>query len=939
MSHTSSRRRSIASWSFFLLAMACLFVPSLALAQSSGPYTVSSDDLSKKIFLDYLFGPLTGAGASPLTSVVKLFNSAILFLGGVFMAYTIIAGTMATAHDGEMLGKKWSSLWLPIRTTLGAAAVMPVIGGGWCAAQALVVWLATLGIGIANSMWGVYIQNGNMLGDAIYNPPAMSRQVHQTFENMLMSNVCVAAYQQDKGQALSDQPQTALLGLEDYSVFSQNYGGVQALAYGTQAQAGSNSPECGKISFPAVTAASTQPSGTGATGTGAGEWTSYTGRTLLNMPQVNSQILPVQNANIQGAQPTLYSLAVKIVTTGGDKGTQDAALQTEVSNTLAKLTKDYTTQVRSTAQNVYGSAVDQSFLTTMAQDGWLTAGAFYMEISRAQDQLTDAVTTVPTTTNSWSSTLQTAAEEGKQGWWSRTFGSTVPQLVIDSMGRTLKMTRISEVQSSGGVSSITDAENAQDGVMTGSWADRFVSAFTSSRTADGDDPNAPLFGGDEGTGLNQNPVIAAKNLGTQMLTWAWASLWTMVGIGMFTVGGAGVGAFTIAAGPFTMLFGTLLVGGATLAYYIPMLPYIMWVGVVLGWAVLLVEAVIAAPLWAVVHMAPDADGVVGRGGQGYMLVLSLTLRPALMILGLVAAISLMRPLGYLINSTFGGAFALSHSPGMAGLTAMIAGVAIYAGVMTSVINQVFSLIHVVPDRLLRWIGGGGNELGGSANAIEHGASGKMMAMTQAARGFGDQAQNMLASSRQVAEARKGREENRQNKLAQQDSNYGDRVSRADDSARNAMTAAERSSNMNGDTMDTARQYETALNESRTARAEALGGAVALAENTVARGGPDAAQAAEFLDRFRAAESKAKEQGPLAFNDFISQESKRASADMMKDPSNVQAYQTNIIKADQNQTRMSMAEARMTEATYVSQVKGTGGGSTPPPEDAPEGRGL
>lgn len=93
MSPSVSRRRAFSRWTWFLLGMACLLLPSLAMAQS-GPYSVSDDDLSKKIFLDYLFGPLTGSGTSPLTSVVLILNSAILFLGGIFMAYTIIAGTM-----------------------------------------------------------------------------------------------------------------------------------------------------------------------------------------------------------------------------------------------------------------------------------------------------------------------------------------------------------------------------------------------------------------------------------------------------------------------------------------------------------------------------------------------------------------------------------------------------------------------------------------------------------------------------------------------------------------------------------------------------------------------------------------------------------------------------------------------------------------------------
>jgi conjugal transfer/type IV secretion protein DotA/TraY len=46
------------------------------------------------------------------------------------------------------------------------------------------------------------------------------------------------------------------------------------------------------------------------------------------------------------------------------------------------------------------------------------------------------------------------------------------------------------------------------------------------------------------------------------------------------------------------------------------------VGAIIGWLVLVVESMFAAPLWMVAHLAPDQDGVVGKMGQGYMLILS-----------------------------------------------------------------------------------------------------------------------------------------------------------------------------------------------------------------------------------------------------------------------------------------------------------------------------
>lgn len=965
MSPSVSRRRAFSRWTWFLLGMACLLLPSLAMAQS-GPYSVSDDDLSKKIFLDYLFGPLTGSGTSPLTSVVLILNSAILFLGGIFMAYTIIAGTMSTAHDGEMLGKKWSSLWLPIRTTLGAAAVMPVIGGGWCAAQALVVWLATLGIGIANAMWGAYINNGTMLNDAMYNPPSMSHQVFQTYENMLISNVCVVAYQKDNDQVLSQAPAgAAALNIKsgDYNAYPYTFSvmpnssspiyattpvEMSGIWYGTQLQVAAAraglgpSPSCGSIIFPHAAATAAAPSGGagGASGNGGGDWSSVTGQTLLNMPEVNSKILPTQLSAISSAQGALYALATKIVTTGGDP-TTDAALSQEVNSTLNRLVQNYSTTVGNQAKSVYASAINPNYLTTMSKDGWVTAGAFYMEIARAQDQLTDAVTTLPTTTNSWSTILQTAAEDKANGkessWWTRMWTSLTPDSVIDSMGRALKFASIADAHSSGGVASITNANNAsssQDS-LSGSWTDRFVSAFTSSRTDDG------WFSGnnnDAGTGLNQNPIISAKNLGNQMINWAWASLGVMAGIGAFTLGGAGVGTFTIIAGPFTMLFGTLIVAGSTMAFYLPMLPYILWIGVVLGWAVLLIEAVIAAPLWAVVHMAPDGDGVVGRGGQGYMLILSLTLRPALMIMGLVAAISLMRPLGYLINSTFGGAFAISHGPGVGGLTAMIAGVAIYTGVMVSVVNRVFALIHVVPDRLLRWIGGGGNELGSEAQALDQGSAGKMIAATGAASQLSQQAQGMLSGARQHRQGQIQAQEAREGKLAQERGNIGDSVSRADKSAGQSMDAADRGNSMDGPGEKTANKYAHARSEAQSARAEAITGAETMAKNIVAAGSPDAPSSQEFLSELGEARAAQAGGDREAMDKFVEAQSAKSSAAL-----NSGARQTEpqklMDKALKNQERMKHAEEGMTFASSIDEARQAGGSGQAGGSDPEEGRGV
>jgi len=35
-------------------------------------------------------------------------------------------GTINTAHEGETLGKKWDTMWTPLRTALAIAVVLPL---------------------------------------------------------------------------------------------------------------------------------------------------------------------------------------------------------------------------------------------------------------------------------------------------------------------------------------------------------------------------------------------------------------------------------------------------------------------------------------------------------------------------------------------------------------------------------------------------------------------------------------------------------------------------------------------------------------------------------------------------------------------------------------------------------------------------------------------
>lgn len=84
-----------------------------------------------------------------LAPAFLVINSAGLALGMVILMYSLVAGVAQTANEGQFMGKRFSSVWLPIRLVTGVALLIPA-WGGMAAAQKIVLWFAVMGVGLAN---------------------------------------------------------------------------------------------------------------------------------------------------------------------------------------------------------------------------------------------------------------------------------------------------------------------------------------------------------------------------------------------------------------------------------------------------------------------------------------------------------------------------------------------------------------------------------------------------------------------------------------------------------------------------------------------------------------------------------------------------------------------------------------------------------------------
>tara|TARA_R110002126_G_scaffold110918_1_gene248451 strand:- start:171600 stop:175211 length:3612 start_codon:yes stop_codon:yes gene_type:complete len=140
-------------------------------ATESLSFAPPASDISV-VFLGNLFGlvdgVLHGSGSQIMGVIFNVFNSAVLAMGGVVMMYIIIVSTMNTAHEGQMLGQKWSSIWVPVRATMGLALLIPK-SSGYCLMQIFVMWVVVQGVGIADKVWGTaldYLNRGGVIMQA-----------------------------------------------------------------------------------------------------------------------------------------------------------------------------------------------------------------------------------------------------------------------------------------------------------------------------------------------------------------------------------------------------------------------------------------------------------------------------------------------------------------------------------------------------------------------------------------------------------------------------------------------------------------------------------------------------------------------------------------------------------------------------------------------------
>lgn len=642
---------------------------------------------------------LTGAEATVIGTLVGTLTGFVSAIAMAFLCYSTIMQIHRGAETARMLDRNMSAMFL---VRMGVAAVlMYPLDSGFSAGQKLVVQTALWGAGMAKTTYAIAVQAIGPDSMVIAQPIIPGTKT--IVVNLIQNELCRALV-----NAASAQPDLVPQPSPQQVQDIQN-GGYITWSYSLSAGNATAAPACGTVTVRSSKQGSTNIAGVSVDMTGMQ-------RDVLTQVLSNDIRPTVETVARQFWQTkqisALNPLAGVLTSATADytqRLTQAATSKTaELRNALQDAT---------TARNGSVGLVDNQ--VQLASLGWTAAGAYYLEFTRLNGQTLSLVSATPT--------VNTPSYDGLGRSLSR---DLAPLATSATAFMTKLMTYVQTTDGldvpGGNGDLFQGATPGEDGTSTIEKMfrglrlnDRLLNLFM-----DGISPTANMWT-DPFSGLMQlghkMTAISLTALGLAGLLnsavgSAAATVWGVLSGNPIAVGTAVVGHFVVGflAVPIFTLCMAILIPALTIAFVLPLIPWLMFLAGVLGWLVLVCEAVIAVPLWMLAHMTYGGEGLHGRASEGYSLLFSVLFRPTLMVIGLFLGGFIFTCASWLVRQTFGIAAGFVLANGW--LVTNVLGVAVLLTifVLTHIVCALlsFRMISLIPHHVPRLAGFG------SANRVD-----------------------------------------------------------------------------------------------------------------------------------------------------------------------------------------------------------------------------
>ncbi|WP_029605499.1 DotA/TraY family protein [Kozakia baliensis] len=703
----------------FFIAASCLLAPALAHAATTltgeeltcsasgsmltgGLAAPCSTDWWRQL-LEMIFpgvGPLGGGETQAFQGVryaMRGFLSVLMVVATSMMAWHFISGTVATAHEGVILGQKWHQVWAPLRLCYGIGMLAPTVKG-ICLAQVLVIYIALYGGALGNVVWTSYVTGlvtpnltsapslpatGALIRD--FTEAELCRQAILAEPGMIgwPANVPTQMPQEQVGSSTGENISVSFGNLMNRfeGVFSG--GNISSSAQSNRKNVTWDYGVCGQIS------------GGFAVGSGGDEKVTLfdkarleaieEARATISSGVAQSLDYTVNPGHYNGTMAQMAATADGIFTdaVNGAKSTMDTEFQAAA-------------QILVDVQGGSDSAV-ASLVNDSNKYGWMTAGTLYMSASRLQNAAYALASDVPQVT------LPPMADADQSGHIDVNSWGGARQFMKPHMdlltGITVKWNQTDDTadlrnaalagSTSGNTASLHGVEK---------WL--FSKVFSLGSKLTDIDPS----------GAHGSPIQQLSAFGNDLLNLIGDLIFGGLGLATIFGGPAGLAAVAgvFSSGPLSWLGIPLLllIGvGIEHAYFIPLGPFIEFTTAAFGILVATCEAFTVMPVWAFTHVRMDgAEFINEHQRSGYLLLLSLFLRIPLTVFGLIFSMSILNAGVWLVSRSFpiAAAGTADSGGGIIGGLVMIALEAWMFWKMTTLSTRVITSMPELAGKLIGW---------------------------------------------------------------------------------------------------------------------------------------------------------------------------------------------------------------------------------------------
>ncbi len=642
---------------WILILMVMLALPAWAAdtvtANNLHAFTPPPGDISVD-FLHQIFGTApdgigAGGNGTVIGAMMGVFNSAVLFLAMIFVVYITVKGTMDSAHDGVLLGKKMSEIWVPIRTVGGTGMLLPMVSG-FSLIQIGVLWLAIQGVGVADAAWTAamsqFATNGTLGRVSVPNARPLAA-------NIFRSEVCAAAM----NKQYTDSGRATRITLSMPSP-QQLPNGDLVTTWGWGSPEFINPTVCGSLSWQQSSQSALTADATRAAA----------------IPILQAQAIAVAQM-IAELQPTAQMIV---------------AWQHPAPGALDIAAKHYEDAIAVAAKAAVDASPDvakRAFIEKAQTGGWILAGSWFNQMIRLNDSIQAATNMVPVSKpiNIDSLEVQDALITYRDAMqFTDEYEKNRSAAPRDAYEESVQDAK--SIRSSDDVWRLLSvpAMHSMDAITQ-----RIAGANTSplmQLRAIGNDII------DAGVVIKAAMFILAGTSESRISSWTIGNFFN-VGEALKTI-----------SGTVEWISSSLWAIGAVLAYYLPAVPTIFWLTSVIRWLASVAEAVMAAPLMAAMAIHPSGDDVVGRSGPGMMLILAMVMQPVLLVIGFVLAALMTYPAGQLVNMMFIGMVSGATAGSFVGFISLISYCCLYVAMMVLSMHACFALISAVPDNVMKFVG-------------------------------------------------------------------------------------------------------------------------------------------------------------------------------------------------------------------------------------------